>query len=275
MKTNDDTDLDWQRYGKEDPYYAVLSTDKYRREHLNEQRLEEFFTSGRENIDYILNVIRTQLDPSYRPARALDFGCGVGRLVTALAPNVASVVGVDISPDMLQEAKRNCEARGLRNVELVLGDEELSRVEGQFDLITSYIVFQHIPVARGEALFRNLISHLQEGGVAAIHFTYYTPSAASAAAAQEDAALPSPVRQLAGVPRKVAGKLKRYVREQVTRGSRDETSPWLVQMNSYDLNRLLLILQETGCHNCAFRFTQHGTHHGVMFFFQKQRLPEI
>lgn len=270
MKTNNDTDLDWQRYGKEDPYFAVLSAEKYHREQLNEQALEEFFTSGRENVDYILNVIRTQLDPSYRPVRALDFGCGVGRLVTALAANAASVVGVDISPDMLQEAKRNCAARGLGNVELVLGDEELSRVEGQFDLITSYIVFQHIPVARGEVLFRKLISHLQDGGVGAIHFTYYTSSGADAAE-QEQAALPSPVRQLAGIPRKVAGKLKKY-----TGGSQGETSPWAaVQMNSYDLNRLLLILQETGCHNCAFRFTRHGTHHGVIFFFQKQRLAEI
>lgn len=273
MTTNNDTDLDWQRYGKEDPYYAVLSAEKYRREHLNEQALEEFFTSGRENIDYILNVIRTQLDPSYRPARALDFGCGVGRLVTALAAEVPSVVGVDVSPDMLQEAKRNCAARGLQNVELVLGDEELSRVEGQFDLITSYIVFQHIPVERGEMLFKNLIGHLQEGGVAAIHFTYYTPAADAQAA--EQAALPPSVRQLAGIPRRFAGRLKRYAREQVLRGNRDEAEPWAIQMNNYDVNRLLLILQETGCHNCALRFTRHATHHGVMFFFRKQRLQEI
>jgi SAM-dependent methyltransferase len=274
MTTNNDTDLDWQRYGKEDPYYAVLSADKYRREYLNEQTLEEFFKSGRENIEYILNVIRTQLDPSYRPVRALDFGCGVGRLVTALAASVPSVVGVDVSPDMLREAERNCAERGLQNVELVLGDESLSRVEGQFDLITSYIVFQHIPVARGEILFRNLIARLQEGGVAAVHFTYYTPPPASAAA-EEQAALPSSVRQLARLPRKVAGRLKRYVSGQATRGKGEGIASWAIQMNSYDLNRLLLILQESGCHNCAFRFTQHGSHHGVIFFFQKQRLPEI
>lgn len=273
--TSNDTDRDWQRYGTEDPYYAVLSAEKYRREHLDEQTLEEFFDSGRENIDFILEVVRTQLDPSYRPVRALDFGCGVGRLVTALSGRAASVVGVDVSTAMLQEARKNCAARGLENVELVEGDEDLSRVEGQFDLITSYIVFQHIPVARGEILFRKLIARLQEGGVAAIHFTYYTPSVAPAVAAEEAAAVRSAGRQLVGLPRKIAGRLKRGARKLVSGGKRNEAEPWAIQMNSYDLNRLLLILQETGCHNCCLRFTLHGEHHGVIFFFQKKRLAEI
>jgi SAM-dependent methyltransferase len=270
--TSNDTDLDWQRYGKEDPYYAVLSAEKYRREHLDEQTLEEFFKSGRENIDFILEVVRTQLDPSYRPVRALDFGCGVGRLVTALSAQAASVVGVDVSPAMLQEARKNCAARGLQNVEFVEGDEDLSRVEGQFDLITSYIVFQHIPVARGEVLFRKLIDRLQEGGVAAIHFTYYTPSVAPAG---EQASLLPAGSGLARIPRRIAGGLRRRARALVAGGGKNESEPWAIQMNSYDLNRLSLILQETGCHNCCLRFTLHGEHHGVIFFFQKKRLPEI
>lgn len=272
MTSNNDTDLDWQRYGTEDPYYAVLSAEKYHREHLDEQTLEEFFNTGRENIDYILGVIRTQLDPAYQPVRALDFGCGVGRLVTALSATADSVVGVDVSPAMLQEARKNCAARGLRNVELVQGDEDLSQVEGQFDLITSYIVFQHIPIPRGEMLFRKLIGHLQEGGVAAIHFTYYDPCVAPA---QEPTPLRLVGRQLVGVPRRIAGRLRRLTREVLARGRGDEAEPWAIQMNNYDLNRLLLILQETGCHNCCLRFTQHGTNHGVIFFFQKKRLPEI
>lgn len=270
--THNDTNLDWQRFGKEDPYYAVLSAEKYRREHLNEQTLEEFFNSGRENIDFMLGVIRSQLDPAYHPVNALDFGCGVGRLVTALAAIANSVVGVDISPDMLEEARKNCAARGLRNVEFVQGDEELSGVTGQFDLITSYIVFQHIPVARGEILFRNLIAHLQEGGVGAIHFTY---SDSSVPPPGREASAPSFGHQLAVIPRKIAGRLRRYAREQASRRKSDANQPWLVQMNNYNLNHLLLILQETGCHNCCVRFTQHGSHRGVILFFQKKQLPVL
>lgn len=271
--TNNDTDLDWQRYGKEDPYYAVLSSDKYRRERLDEGTLEEFFASGRKHVDFMLAVIRSQLDPAFRPARALDFGCGVGRLVTALATHATSVVGVDVSPDMLQEARKNCAARGLQNVEFVQGDEQLSQVAGQFDLITSYIVFQHIPVARGEMLFRNLIAHLQEGGVGAIHFTYHDSSVASPA---HETATPSIGRELASLSRKVAGRLRRYARGRSSATRRkDGTAGWAIQMNSYNLNRLLLILQETGCHNCSVRFTHHGAHHGAIFFFQKKPLPVL
>jgi SAM-dependent methyltransferase len=276
MTSDNDTDLDWQRYGTEDPYYAVLAAEKYHREQLDQQTLEEFFNTGRENIDFILGVIRTQLDPAYQPVRALDFGCGVGRLVTALAATAASVVGVDVSPAMLQEARKNCAARGVRNVEFVQGDDDLSQVTGQFDLITSYIVFQHIPIARGEILFRKLIGLLQEGGVAAIHFTYYDPRVSPA---QEQAAASQPLgRHRAAIPRKMAGRLRRRTRELMARSRRrrgDEPEPWAIQMNNYNLNHLLLILQETGCHNCCVRFTQHGLNHGVMFFFQKKRLPEI
>ena len=38
--------------------------------------------------------------------QALDFGCGVGRLTQALARRVARVVGADISPVMIDLARR-------------------------------------------------------------------------------------------------------------------------------------------------------------------------
>jgi ubiquinone/menaquinone biosynthesis C-methylase UbiE len=40
------------------------------------------------------------------PARALDFGCGVGRLAQALLPRFERVDGVDIAPSMLELAAR-------------------------------------------------------------------------------------------------------------------------------------------------------------------------
>jgi SAM-dependent methyltransferase len=37
---------------------------------------------------------------------ALDLGCGIGRVATALAPHMRSVLGVDVSPAMIAEAER-------------------------------------------------------------------------------------------------------------------------------------------------------------------------
>jgi SAM-dependent methyltransferase len=50
----------------------------------------------------------------------LDVGCGIGRLLTALAPEVRSVTGIDVSGEMVKAARRRC--AGLPNVTVVKGD---------------------------------------------------------------------------------------------------------------------------------------------------------
>jgi len=49
-----------------------------------------------------------------------------------------------------------------------------------------------------------------------------------------------------------------------------------MQMNQYNLNRILRILQESGCHRVHVRFTETGYYgepfYGVILFFQKHRL---
>src|SRR5690606_15625018 len=50
-------------------------------------------------------------------------------------------------------------------------DDELSQLRGSFDLIHSFLVFQHIPVRRGEAIVERLLERLETGGVAAFHFS--------------------------------------------------------------------------------------------------------
>ena len=49
---------------------------------------------------------------------ALDFGCGVGRLVLPLARRYRTVVGIDISDAYIAEAVRNRDKHGLTNISL-------------------------------------------------------------------------------------------------------------------------------------------------------------
>lgn len=46
--------------------------------------------------------------------RALDLGCGIGRMEAALSPRVGEIHGIDISPRMVDSARRRCS--GLANV---------------------------------------------------------------------------------------------------------------------------------------------------------------
>lgn len=64
----------------------------------------------------------------------LDIGCGIGRFVQALAPRVASVVGIDIAPGMIAAARQRC--AGAPNVRLLptSGRDLAGFGHGSFDL---------------------------------------------------------------------------------------------------------------------------------------------
>ena len=74
----------------------------------------------------------------------VDFGCGIGRLLKEVALMCHSIVGVDVSSEMLAYALEEC--RGLDNILLMnMGDEtKINISDGQTDKIYSILVMQHI-----------------------------------------------------------------------------------------------------------------------------------
>jgi ubiquinone/menaquinone biosynthesis C-methylase UbiE len=76
--------------------------------------------------------------------QVLDVATGCGFCAFALAPVVARVVGLDLTPHMLREASRLAEERGLRNVEFQEGDAEaLPFPDAHFDIVTCRISAHH------------------------------------------------------------------------------------------------------------------------------------
>jgi SAM-dependent methyltransferase len=118
-----------------------------------------FWESGREDLaNYILRGV--EVDPG---ARALEIGCGIGRLVRPLSERVAEVTGIDISGEMIrqgQEALRN-----LANVRLRRTDGDLSGVADQsLDFVYSHIVFQHIPARKAVTRYFHEAGRVLRGG---------------------------------------------------------------------------------------------------------------
>jgi trans-aconitate methyltransferase len=161
------TDKDWEKWGATDPYFGVLSHEQFRADKLDLPAKSAFFASGESHVARVIEIIRANFDPDFAPGRALDFGCGVGRLVIPLAKRADEVVGVDVSPSMLSEAQRNCALANVNNVTLVQSGD-LSCVNGQFHLVHSYIVLQHIPWLRGRKIVRALSDMVAPGGYLAV-----------------------------------------------------------------------------------------------------------
>jgi SAM-dependent methyltransferase len=158
--------------GHDDPYFGVLSDESFRIENLTEDSRVEFFQSGQAHIDALLATIRERFKADFTPDLALDFGCGVGRLLIPLAKCSRRAVGVDVSPSMLAEARRNCERMLVENVDLLRSDDKLSEARHTYDLIHSHIVFAHIDPRRGHTIFEALAEKVAAGGFIAIQVLY-------------------------------------------------------------------------------------------------------
>jgi SAM-dependent methyltransferase len=241
------TDREWEKWGARDPYFGVITSEEFRRDRMTDEGRQRFFESGRSHVQYVMSVCRQRIEPNFAPGRVLDFGCGVGRVSLPFAEMAQSVVGVDISQAMLQEAEKNRAERALRNVVFVKSDDDLANVVGTFDLIHSFIVFQHMEVNRGRRVFGKLIERLAPGGILAAHFTYGKMQYADTFGVPPVGSVTSPP-ELPG---------------------REDTGDPVMLMNPYNVNELLFTMQTAGVRGFHTDFTDHGGELGVLLYFQK------
>ncbi len=217
---------DWNALGETEPFFAVLTDARFLRERMSEEDRQAFFASGEADIAHLFDLIAR---PDFAPKSALDFGCGVGRLTRALAKRIERVAGIDVAPSMLRIARENVPQA---TFSAEIPDE-------RFDLIVSLIVFQHIPVRRGEHLLDELLSHLSADGVAALQFTFRRPGSF-----------------LRRVARTIRGRVP-LVHRMAQRMRGERPMPYM-QMNEYDLERVTAILRGHGCDEPRVIPTNHG-----------------
>jgi ubiquinone/menaquinone biosynthesis C-methylase UbiE len=130
--------------------------------------------------------------------RALDSGTGTGALAFALAPHVREVVGVDVVPELLEQARKRAEQ--LSNVSFVEGDAtKLPFGYGEFDLAGTLRTLHHI--ARPELVVAELARVTRSRGRVLVidQIAPVDPAAAAELNSFERARDPSHTRTLADV----------------------------------------------------------------------------
>ena len=150
----------WDRAGKTDPFWAVLSASDKRG---NRWRSEDFFATGVLEIAGVMaHVDRVGLKGR---VRALDFGCGPGRLTQALTKYFDQVDGVDISPSMIELADAlnrfpdRCHYRQNSASDLKFF------MDSSFDFVYSNITLQHVEPSVTRNYIREFLRVLRPGGL--------------------------------------------------------------------------------------------------------------
>ncbi len=130
---------DWNARALEDAYYYAAFGRKHQAE-------DEFFATGADTVRALEAELK-RLDPAVVPEarRALEIGCGPGRLMRPLARNFGEIHGVDVSEEMIGMAAAKLERVPNAQVQASSGADLSAFPAESFDFVYSYAVFQHIP----------------------------------------------------------------------------------------------------------------------------------
>jgi len=98
-----------------------------------------------------------------RGKRVLDYGCGAGENTTALAARGASVIGLDLSPELIELANRRLALHG-GQADFVVGScHEIPLADDHVDVVFGMAILHHLDLERAA---REVWRVLKPGGLA-------------------------------------------------------------------------------------------------------------
>jgi len=152
----------WDEFGNTDPLWAILAWHK-KDDPEQQWKLDEFFRLGEEEADALVEYIKS-LDAIPSWGRALDFGCGIGRVTQPLCRYYDEVYGVDIAPSMIKLAEEHNSYKGRCRYVLNEKDDLTVFPDNHFDFIYSSIVLQHMEPKYAIAYLKEFMRTLRPNG---------------------------------------------------------------------------------------------------------------
>ncbi|MEP7362975.1 MAG: class I SAM-dependent methyltransferase [Acidobacteriota bacterium] len=129
---------DWNARAEEDAHYYVAFGRR-------NQSGDEFFDTGNEQVNGFKIEMKRLAPGPLQARRALEIGCGPGRLMKPLSALFGEIHGVDISDQMVARARENLAGVPHAHPHHAPNSNLEAFADASFDFVYSYAVFQHIP----------------------------------------------------------------------------------------------------------------------------------
>jgi SAM-dependent methyltransferase len=155
---------DWNARAREDAGFYVACGRR-------DQNDADFYATATE----VINGLETELQRVPAPQRstwkALEIGCGPGRLMRPMSRHFAEIHGVDVSDEMIALARERLRDIPNAHPHVTDGASLTQFSDGSFDFVYSYAVFQHVPSRDIIAAYmREIHRVLKIGGFARLQF---------------------------------------------------------------------------------------------------------
>jgi len=154
----------WTHLGEVDPYWSVLTAEEYRSNRLNDDRLEQFYETGRQAAS-VIDIFQRRTGVGVPTGICFELGCGVGRVTQVLARRFEKVIAADISPGNLAICQQYMKQKNITNVEtfLIRDPSDISKIQ-RIDFFFSLIVLQHNPPPIQKYLLDTIFAKISRGG---------------------------------------------------------------------------------------------------------------
>ena len=170
MEPFDSLQKTWTNYGKDEPFWSVLTCDGFLKQNIDDGTIKDFYASGHIACNLLINTLEKH-NLTIKDKTIIDYGCGVGRITKHLASYGKKVYGVDISPDHLEIASKYVTEN---NVEFICLNENIDLPKS--DIVYSLIVLQHCEPGIMIHCINKILQNLNEKGIALLHIPYFIPN---------------------------------------------------------------------------------------------------